>query len=88
MATWNRSKAGKGKGSPNSPAQYETLLSYSTLKKRSKLKEKHNEVRTNTEEKVDAKTDKEISTVKIKQETIERSLDKLTNNQRKEEKVE
>ena len=74
MATRNRSKAGKGKGPPTSPAQYQTLLSYSTLKKKSGLKEKQKEVRTITrEEKEETKTDEEISTVQIKQETIDNS---------------
>ena len=87
MATRNRSKAGKGKGSPNSPAQYQTLLSYSTLKKKSGLKEKQKEVRTSTEENVETNTDKEISTIQIKQETIDNSLVKPTKKQSKADKV-
>ena len=89
MATRNRSKAGKGKGSPSSPAQYQTLLSYSTLKKKSGLKEKQKEVRTSTEaNNVETNTDKEISTVQIKQETIDNNLVKSNKKQSKEDKVE
>ena len=71
MATRTRSKAGKGQESSISPAQYQTLLSYSTLKQRNKLSDKKKDVGRNPEEKVETYGD--FSVVKIKHETIERS---------------
>ena len=84
MANRTRSKTGKGNGAQSSPGQYQTLLSYSKLNTKGRLKKKKNPEESNTHRTSTVGKNTEISEVKIKEGNINKTQLQETSNRDKE----